>query len=265
MFGTWPDVYYHSSDDTPDKVDPTTLKRATFLGVAPAVYFGQLTEDDIPRMVMETVTKGKARIASDEKRAFDLFAGNSSDELSKNFKEAKNIIDQAYYREAEAVLSCSYFVKANTKILKYIKNVSTDFLKEKSSAQKRLSEYYNYLCLKAGIKPIAPKITVKEKRLNKIIPKRVEKYKGPLDGNFLKHKLKDEFKPGKLLIYKEIPKNNPIFNNIPFEALNFVDGKRSITEIRNAVSAEYCPVSLEAVHEYMNILKEAEVVNIIQN
>jgi len=262
MFGTWPDVFYHSSDDTPDKVDPTTLKRATFLGVAPAVYFGQLTEDDIPRMVMETVTKGKARIASDEKRASDLLSENTPDELPINFKEAKNIIYQAYHREAEAVLSCSFFAGANKEILKFIETINANILKEETTAQKRLSEYYHYLCSKAGIKAVILKNTSKEKRLSKITPNRVEKYKGPLDGNFLKRKLKDKFKPGQLLIYKEMPEDNPIFSNIPFEMLNFVNGKRSITEIRNAVSAEYCPVSLDAVHEYLNILEKAGIVKL---
>ena len=260
MFGTWPDVYYHSSDDTPDKVDPTTLKRATFLGVAPAIYFGQLNEDDTPKLTMETVTKGKARIASDEKRAYDLLGGCKTDNLPGNYKEAKNIIFQAYQREAEAVLSCSYFAAENKKILKYLKNVSTDILKEEVTAQKRLSDYYGYLCSKAGIKTVILKTTTTEERLGKIIPKRAEKYKGPLDGNFLKLKLGDEFKPGQLLIFKEIPKGKPAYNNIPFETLNFVDGKRSITEIRNAVSAEYCAVSLEAVEEYLRVLAKAGVV-----
>jgi aminopeptidase YwaD len=56
MFGTWPDVFYHSSEDKPDKVDPTTLKRAIFLGVSSAIYFAQATSEDVPRLAMEVMS-----------------------------------------------------------------------------------------------------------------------------------------------------------------------------------------------------------------
>ena len=32
MFITWPDMWYHSSQDTPDKQDPTQYKRAAVVG-----------------------------------------------------------------------------------------------------------------------------------------------------------------------------------------------------------------------------------------
>ena len=32
MFITWPDMWYHSSEDTPDKQDPTQYKRAAVVG-----------------------------------------------------------------------------------------------------------------------------------------------------------------------------------------------------------------------------------------
>ena len=45
-----------------------------------------------------------------------------------------------------------------------------------------------------------------------------------------------------------------------YEVLNFVDGKRNSQQIRDAVSAEYGPVSLEAVVEYLKALEEIGVV-----
>ncbi len=45
-----------------------------------------------------------------------------------------------------------------------------------------------------------------------------------------------------------------------FEVLNFTDGRRTVAEIRDAVSAELDPVSIEAVTEYLEILARAGVV-----
>nr|MDQ2768233.1 hypothetical protein [Gemmatimonadota bacterium] len=45
-----------------------------------------------------------------------------------------------------------------------------------------------------------------------------------------------------------------------YEVLNFVDGKRSAREIRDAVSSEYGPVDIALVAEYLRALEAAGVV-----
>ena len=45
-----------------------------------------------------------------------------------------------------------------------------------------------------------------------------------------------------------------------YEALNFADGKRNAQKIRDAVSAEYGPLSLELVVEYLQALEKIGVV-----
>ena len=44
------------------------------------------------------------------------------------------------------------------------------------------------------------------------------------------------------------------WGNLPFELVNFIDGARTVTQIRNALSAEFGPVSTEAVSHYINDL-----------
>jgi hypothetical protein len=46
----------------------------------------------------------------------------------------------------------------------------------------------------------------------------------------------------------------------PFEALNFVDGRRSVQDIRDALSAEFGPVPLGPVAEYLKVLAEIGVI-----
>ena len=45
-----------------------------------------------------------------------------------------------------------------------------------------------------------------------------------------------------------------------YEIVNFVNGKRSAGEIRDAVSAEYGPIPIELVVDYLNACVEARVV-----
>jgi hypothetical protein len=42
--------------------------------------------------------------------------------------------------------------------------------------------------------------------------------------------------------------------------VNFIDGKRTVSEIRDAVSAEFEPLDLKAVTQYIDLLAKAGVV-----
>jgi hypothetical protein len=49
----------------------------------------------------------------------------------------------------------------------------------------------------------------------------------------------------------------PNSGDVTYEIVNFVDGVRSVSEIRDAVSAEFEPVDLAAVAEYLEVLVKA--------
>jgi hypothetical protein len=45
-----------------------------------------------------------------------------------------------------------------------------------------------------------------------------------------------------------------------YEIVNFVDGKRSVEEIRDAVSGELGPISLDVVSDYLQACEEAKII-----
>jgi hypothetical protein len=49
-----------------------------------------------------------------------------------------------------------------------------------------------------------------------------------------------------------------------YEVLNFANGKRNVQQIRDAVSAEYGPVPLELVAEYLAGLEKMSIVDKIK-
>jgi hypothetical protein len=49
----------------------------------------------------------------------------------------------------------------------------------------------------------------------------------------------------------------PNSGDVTYEIVNFVDGRRSVSEIRDAVSAEFEPVALKDVAEYLDLLARA--------
>jgi aminopeptidase YwaD len=68
---TWPDGYYHSSEDNPDKCDPTQLRRAVFITAAGA-YTLALADDQIAqRIVSEVFTSATVRQTWDPGRKIE--------------------------------------------------------------------------------------------------------------------------------------------------------------------------------------------------
>lgn len=47
-----------------------------------------------------------------------------------------------------------------------------------------------------------------------------------------------------------------------YEVLNFADGKRDLQQIRDAVSAIYCPVPIDVVRAYLRALEPIGVVSL---
>ena len=49
----------------------------------------------------------------------------------------------------------------------------------------------------------------------------------------------------------------PDSGDITYEVVNFIDGRRTVSEIRDAVSAEFAPIELSTVAEYLDVLAKA--------
>jgi len=91
LFNNWPDMFYHSNEDRPDKADPTQLKRAAFLALASAYVIADAGVDNTQKILALIFGKANVRIMNDlekdlvfkikrgDRKAFDrLFEINDS-------------------------------------------------------------------------------------------------------------------------------------------------------------------------------------------
>jgi hypothetical protein len=87
------------------------------------------------------------------------------------------------------------------------------------------------------------------------VPARSASVKGPLDprGDWLVEKAGSA---AASLAIARVPRSD----DVTYEIVNFIDGTRSVSEIRDAVSAEFEPVDLKAVSEYVELLVRAGAV-----
>jgi aminopeptidase YwaD len=89
MFITWPDHFYHSSQDTPERLDPTQFKRAAVVGIGSMALLASANDEAGLKVAAESLARGTERMGKAQKKGLgyvaDLPDGMG---LSDAFKEA---------------------------------------------------------------------------------------------------------------------------------------------------------------------------------
>lgn len=65
----WPDRYYHTTADTPERTDPASLARAATLAAAYAYWLATAGEQEVSSLGFQMVARFKARIVDEARRA----------------------------------------------------------------------------------------------------------------------------------------------------------------------------------------------------
>jgi aminopeptidase YwaD len=112
MFITWPDNWYHSSQDTPDKQDPTQYKRAAVVAVGAMTVLATSDDAIAARVLSENLARGAERMGDSQRKGLAYMAdAKDSASLPAAYKEAvvairhQASIEKAVVRSANVLFS----------------------------------------------------------------------------------------------------------------------------------------------------------------
>ncbi len=252
MFGHG-DTFHHTSLDTPDKVDASELRRVCGIALGVSYYLADAKDLEALEMARLISRNGLARAAQDSSDSLNpMIAAKSGDDLYQAYKQARNIIAHAWQREKTAVLSAGVFASESGTQKDILQSVSNlDAVRKVMEADSE--RLYKQLSREKGVDPKSVTPTAEENRLGRIIPIRAPDFVCPLQSGYIVDKLGED-----------AAAKMGLGGNNAYEALNFVDGVRSITEIAQAVNAEYGPIPLNSFYEYFMILEQAELIRFDQ-
>ncbi len=220
----WPDQYIHTNFDTAANIDPTKLKRAAFIGAASGYFLAEMDENS---------AKGALRYAE----VFRLQRGTATELRAKQVTEAEAQKLTWQYLDSE--------IEVANSIKKIVPNsITVSEIAFEGAIPLKLSEGYKKLAA-------PPNGDGASKYRRKPGPR------GPLGvfgyDYFAEHAKAAGLAAPKLLSYEGLWGTGEEY---AYEVLNFADGKRNTQEIRDAVSAEYGPVPLEMLVEYLKALEK---------
>ncbi|MDP8913178.1 MAG: M28 family peptidase [Pseudomonadota bacterium] len=222
----WPDRYIHTQRDLPANVDPTKLKRAIFIGAASAWYLANLDASGVPSLSRK-LRAGSLDRAAGTTRRVDALRQAGADEA-----DLANIWRHHFDHEAAVVDSIGRFT-----------TVPSVVLGEANRTQQALR---NSLGTQSA--PSRPA------GANSTVYRRVAALKGPMDGfgySWLDDNLAKAGLERPALLARRPAGEGP---GLGYEALNLVDGRRTVQQIRDDLAATIAPVPIEEVAAYLETL-----------
>jgi hypothetical protein len=253
----WPDIYIHTDHDTLDQIDATKLRRVALLGAASGYVYASVTAQQLPTLLPFLTAQAEARLAQVFGAAQQL-VDDPQLEVGVAWYEARNLVNQTLQRENATLHSIVEFTggpaEADADGTKALADQATGF--------------HNWLDKQAKLRggketaPTAPWAGASDANR---VPIRLGEF-GPLtyqNDNVLLVRLGKQRYAKIKLINSEA---NQLLNVrdqselYAYEIVNFTNGKRTVGEIRDAVSAEYGPLPVNLVADYLDACAEAGII-----
>ena len=269
MLLQWPDLFYHSSMDTIDKVSSNSLRRIGWITAVATLTLANADVNEAILFVNQTLQRGLSRI---KKTGIEVVQAllNTKDDLKfqRNPKElAKSLLKtiqinedklkHIIWREEEAIKSVrklSDSTDLDVFIADCLKEVSTCKKQEFAKVEKVLSFISKENKLRI---PKKLEETESEKKAKSMVPRRL--FKGTLSTADV---IRKEFAEKEYEWFEEMIKKDIDFEKKVSELLNFMDGKRTLSDIVKAVSAEYSEFKFEDALRFIGSLEMLKLVSI---
>lgn len=240
------DVFHHTNLDTPDKVDPTELRRACFIALGTSYYLASASDREGMDMALLVARNGLSRLSADYyDRLSSMKKEQEPDRVHEAYAQLMNVIRHSAQREEDSVMSTLVFVDSDS-VKKQIQDSLVNLRNLTASFRKDAFVQLSLHCHDLGVTTKKNSMTEEQKRMSRIVPVRDENFLCPLETDYLIDKLGEGALKGiKLGGYGT------------YEALNFVDGRRSVLDIADALSAEFGPVGPSEVLDFFKVLEKA--------
>ncbi len=238
------DYTHHTSEDTPDKVDPVELERSELLATGAVWTLANLTVEQGRGLCVLAGANAAQRLADACRMLQDRMMNADRADLAHQWAEAVSALRHQGAVEIAGLRSILTFIRApEVEALVAVQVRMIEGLTDSMEEVLRSAAV-------VGGKPSTggPAFT---EELDQRVPERLTR--GPLDFGLPMSALE----ASDLQYYTS--GQFTLTGDETFELVNFIDGKRTVSEIRDAVSAEFRPLERSQVARYIEDLVKAGV------
>lgn len=247
----WPDQWYHSSGDTPDKSDANQFKRVVTISAAAAHFLASAGPAEAERMMAEISGRQGGRLGDDKARAERMLLAADGKAVHAAAREARVIVNQGFLREKEALASVRFFIRKDAGLESSLAGRLGGLDAVRAAHLKGIDDLYTVRCRSLNVRAERTTPTKDAVRLAGLVPVRTAR----MGGRMSMWTLREEF--------QKLKYQTPMaIMMAEMELRNFIDGKRSILDIRDAASAEFEPLDLLEVEKWVGVQEKVGLVTI---
>jgi hypothetical protein len=257
MFITWPDMWYHSSQDVPEKLDPTQFRRAAVVGTACMSFLASAGDDEGLTMAGESAARGTERMGSAQRKGMGYLAdAPDGASLATAYKEAKIAVRHQAQVERDVVSSASVLFAKPDEARKRLRPLVERVDEREEALHAELAAYYRLQAEHHKVKASEPSLTAEEKAASKLVVERVGAQGGFGGGRgaAARASLSDQERAD----LQRVPQHMTA-------ELNILIGKKlTVLEIRDFLSGEFEPLPLADLMAYLKVMEKMGSVKVSQ-
>ncbi len=238
MFSHDPDYTHHTSEDTPDKVDPVELERCELIALFTLWHLANLDPKEELELASLAFRAASARVAEGYGRARGHILAATADDRARATAEARVMFHRARASAADELGSTLTFTRTSA-LPDEVKRLQEGVAALSQPLERELER----------LETSGARVTLES---DARIPKRLTR--GPLDFGLPESKLPDDRKA------YWAADGAQMNGDRRFELVNFIDGKRNIGAIRDALAGEFTPMPLAVVARYLEDLERVGVI-----
>jgi aminopeptidase YwaD len=257
VFNDWPDMFYHSSHDTPYQgiLDATQLKRAAVIGIAATSLLASADDPLAGKVLAESLARGSERLGDAQRKGLGYMADSDASSLQDAYKEARNTI--RHQAEVEKAVLDSVAVlfsdpAAGTRSIAPFQPILTT---RAEGLQSEATAYFKMRAAQYKIPATDPFMTDAEKTAAASVAEAVP---GAIRDVVALEKLP----PARRAVIDQALAKLPQHMTAEFNIL--MAAKKPILEIRNFLSGEFDPLPLADLMQYIDARVELGNVRIVK-
>ncbi|MDD4646375.1 MAG: DUF4910 domain-containing protein, partial [Bacteroidales bacterium] len=170
MMITWPDMYYHTSEDVADKCDPTQLKRVAVISAASAYTIASAGGEMAGKIAAEVFSNSVRRLGTQSARALDELSKATAENLTHTYIKGRRYVEATLINEKETIESTLELAPADPVLQASVK-VQTTQLKAIADGQLAvIDQEMKNKASKLGVAAVVLKYGPMEKQAVTMVP-----------------------------------------------------------------------------------------------
>jgi len=257
-FITWPDQWYHADTDTPDKSDPTQLKRIAFIGAACAWGAAHCTDDVVGGLADVVSELGYLRVAERElPLALSRVDAAEAKNLAPETDQALKLVEYGAGREVGALRTIADIYTGSAAAQQTVGAKLQQWELYQTALRTQVLDYVKVRAaqLNVAAPPVSPPDELQQK-CQRLTPAIAAALKGR-EFNLLGSETYNQY-------LKDHPEALKTLGITPAQAatiLNYINGSRSVAQIAACIAGQLDEaVPLPGVLGYVELLTSVGIV-----